>query len=100
MLAQIQEMPHAHISLKALAKNAQVFLLSNLLDNLTQVKEIVGEAMEETATVKDLKAQLAATLQLNEVTADLLKKKKEDSMDSKNTKGKLRKKFKSRRNKP
>ena len=76
--AQIQEMPHADIPLKALAKNAQVFLLSNLLDNLKQVSEIVGEAMEETATIEDLKIQLEATIQLSQVTTDLLKEKKEE----------------------
>ena len=78
IMEQVQKMPHGDIPLKALAKNAQAFLLSNLLDNLTQVKEIIGDTVEDKTTVEDLKTQLTATLQLNEVTADLLKRKKEE----------------------
>ena len=78
IMEQVQKMPHGDIPLKALAKNAQAFLLSNLLDNLTQVKEIIGDTVEDETTVEDLKTQLTATLQLNEVTADLLKRKKEE----------------------
>ena len=48
------------------------------MDTLTQVTEIIGDTEEDKTTVEDLKTQLTATLQLNEVTADLLKRKKEE----------------------